>query len=154
MFKKCVIVAVLSASLLGGMAVPATAATPISPSVGVITHVTPQTLTVEQVRITGGLGVYVNLWGNEAMWVAANLLRATAGGVIGACALSKIPAPYAKLAIIFCGAAGAVSGAAVEELASRFLALGRRPGARLICVQMKVVPFLISTVRVVNRGNC
>ena len=137
MIKRSVAVAVLSSSLVLGTAVPANAAT-----------------TTEQVRISAGFGLYLNLWGNEAMWVAANLLRATTGGSVAACAAAKVPVAYATIAKILCGAAGAVGMNSIQGLAGRLTAIGRLPGANKMCVQMKIVPFLPETLHFVRRGNC
>lgn len=155
MFRKCLIAAVLSTTLVGGLSVPASAALPAAPMASQ-TPTAPDTVNIEQVRITGGLGVYANMWHWELAWIMANLLRAQAGGLIGACAAAKVPAQYGAIAKILCAAGGAVGMAEASAIAARLLAqtdAATRAGVKL-CFQMKVAPFNPKSLHLVNRSHC
>ena len=143
MLRRCVTVALITAALTMHAA-PAQAADPKVPE-------------AEQIRITRGFGLYLNLWGTEWRWLVTSAMRVAGGGSIAICATAKVPAPHARAAKVACSALGALGVSGVQVLIDKLNSIDSRMlGGMCFQSQMLRNPniALINWIVVRPEGNC
>ena len=134
--KRCLTAIAISTAMLGGMTSPAEA------------H--------EEVRITGGLGLYVNLWGHEVTRLLQIATGLSAAEITVACVtpVPKLPVPQARALAVLCGFVGTSSAVSIlqqmKNIGTRF-----KPMANS-CWQLRLpaISLLVMPVPVKVKGNC